>query len=84
MAYVGPEMKSDNKELYDLLHERGVMCMISAAPIYDKLDAAERPTAYREILKSGVDIIESDRPIEVAEAIRPLIPESSPKEKYFN
>jgi glycerophosphoryl diester phosphodiesterase len=84
MAYVGPEMKSDNKELYDLLHERGVMCMISAAPIYDKLSATERAGAYREILKSGVDIIESDRPIQVAEAIRPLIPESSPKEKYFN
>lgn len=83
MAYIGPEDKPENKRLYDLLHKRGVMCMISAAPVYDKLDAARRTVAYREIINGGADIIESDRPIEVAEAIRPLKPEKSLKDKYF-
>lgn len=83
MAYVGPEMKPENRDLYDLLHERKVMFMISAAPVYDKLPAAERRAAYQEIIRSGVDIIESDRPIEVSEAIAPLMPGESPKEKYF-
>ena len=83
MAYVGPEMKAENKLLYDMLHERGVMCMISAAPAYDKLDSVKRRDAYQDIIRSGVDIIESDRPIEVALSIRPLMPRDSPKEKYF-
>ena len=83
MAYVGPEDKPENKILYDLLHERGVMCMISAAPVYDKLDAEGRTAAYRNIISGGADIIESDRPIEAADAIRSLKPGNSPKEKYF-
>jgi glycerophosphoryl diester phosphodiesterase len=70
MAYVGPENTPLAQELCEMLHERGAMCMISAAPIYDKLDSLERVKAYREIYNVGVDIIESDRPIEVAEAIR--------------
>jgi len=79
MAYVGPEMKTVNKPLYDMLHERGVMCMISAAPVYDKLDSARRIGAYQDIIRSGVDIIESDRPIEVARSISALIPQKKPK-----
>jgi glycerophosphoryl diester phosphodiesterase len=84
MAYVGPTSKPENKELYDLLHAKGVMCMISAAPSYDKLpDAEARKKAYAEIIQSGADVIESDLPIEAAAAIQPLIPKDSPKLKYF-
>jgi len=85
MAYVGPSNKPENKELYDLLHARGVMCMISAAPSYDKLpDPAARKKAYQEIIQVGADVIESDLPIEVAEAIQPLIPAKSSKRKFLN
>jgi len=70
MAYIGPENRPENNDLRDLLHTRGVMCMISAAPKYDKLDSASRAAAYRAIIEAGVDIIESDRPIEVARALR--------------
>ncbi len=84
MAYVGPLNKPETKELYDLLHARSVMCMISAAPVYDKLpDPVARQKAYQEIIQSGADVIESDMPIEVAQAIRPLLPPQSPKQKYF-
>ncbi|KAA3439523.1 glycerophosphodiester phosphodiesterase family protein [Rufibacter hautae] len=84
MAYIGPTYKPENQELLDLLHARGVMCMISAAPTYDKLQSkAERQNAYREVIKSGADIIESDLPTEAAEAIKPLIPGKSDKAKYF-
>ncbi|MDO1451390.1 glycerophosphodiester phosphodiesterase family protein [Rhodocytophaga aerolata] len=72
MAYVGPVSKAENKQLYELLHKRGVMCMISAAPSYDKLpDPVARQKAYREIIQAGADVIESDLPIEVANAIAP-------------
>lgn len=84
MAYVGPTITPETREVIDLLHERGVMCMISAAPSDDKLATPEsRAEAYRKIIRQGVDIIESDRPIEVAEAIAGLIPANSSKGKFF-
>ncbi|MBO9634947.1 MAG: glycerophosphodiester phosphodiesterase family protein [Chitinophagaceae bacterium] len=71
IAYIGSENKPANKTMFDLLHAKGVMCMISAAPVYDKLATAEeRAAAYRDIFKEGADILESDLPVEVAEAIR--------------
>lgn len=84
IAYIGPTYKPENKELLDMLHARGVMCMISAAPTYDKLaDTGARQKAYQEIIKSGADIIESDLPVEAAKAVRPLIPSQTKKDKYF-
>lgn len=74
IAYIGPAFKPENKELLALLHAKGVMCMISAAPSYDKLQTpAERAEQYRETFQQGADILESDFPIEVAEAIKPLL-----------
>jgi glycerophosphoryl diester phosphodiesterase len=37
IAYIGPRFTAENKELMELLHAKGVMCMISAAPSFDKL-----------------------------------------------
>jgi glycerophosphoryl diester phosphodiesterase len=71
IAYIGPKFTPENKELLNMLHDRGVKCMISAAPTYDKLtDSLARSKAYVEIIRSGADIIESDLPIEVADALR--------------
>ncbi|HWB92920.1 MAG TPA: glycerophosphodiester phosphodiesterase family protein [Puia sp.] len=70
IAYIGPTNKPENKQLFDLLHARGVMCMISAASSYDKLgNPAERDAHYRETFARGADILESDLPIEVAAAL---------------
>ncbi|QMU31691.1 glycerophosphodiester phosphodiesterase family protein [Adhaeribacter radiodurans] len=85
MAYVGPENKPENKEMYDLLHARGVMCMISAAPTYDKLkDPEARKQAYQQTFTMGADVLESDLPIEAAAAIQEQLPKASKKAKYFN
>lgn len=73
IAYIGSENKPENTIMLDLLHQRKVKCMISAAPVYDKLATeAQRAAAYREIFKSGADILESDLPVEVARAINTL------------
>lgn len=70
IAYIGSENKPSNKIMFDLLHARGVKCMISAAPVYDKLATVqERAAAYLDIFKQGADILESDLPVEVAEAV---------------
>ncbi len=84
MAFIGTSVNPANKELISMLHERKVMCMISASPGYDKLKSAEaRKTAYQEIVRSGADIIESDLPIEVAEAIKSSVSTKSPRNKFF-
>lgn len=70
IAYIGPDIKPENKEMYRLLNAHGVMCMISSAPTYDKLPSkAERAAAYRAIIADGASILESDLPIEVGEAL---------------
>jgi len=59
--------------------------MISAAPSYDKLkEPAERQQAYRDVFNDGVDILESDLPIEVGEAVQSLIPVKSKKKKFLH
>ena len=70
IAYIGSENTPANKTMYELLHARGVKCMVSAAPVYDKLISPQaRAEAYRNIFANGADILESDYPIEVAAAI---------------
>ncbi len=84
IAYIGPKNKPENKELLDLLHAKGVMCMISAAPSYDKLKTGEeRAENYRQTFIQGADILESDLPVEVGEAIKNIIPASNAKKKYL-
>ncbi|HEU4551282.1 MAG TPA: glycerophosphodiester phosphodiesterase family protein [Chitinophaga sp.] len=84
MAYVGPDNKASLKPLYEQLNKRGVMCMISTAPTYDKLPApAERAAAYKAIINDGASLIEADRSIEAAAAIQPLVPAKSDKQRFF-
>jgi len=84
IAYIGPIVKPENQELYQLLHQKGTMCMISAASSYDKLKSAEeRKSAYISIAKDGASILESDMPIEAAEAIRDFQKAGNKKQKFF-
>lgn len=84
IAYIGPTVKPENKELYTLLNKKGTMCMISAASSYDKLQTEEeRKVAYISIVKDGASILETDFPIEAADAVKSLIKEQSPKQKFF-
>ena len=75
-----------NKSRLDKSHEPPCgFDMAYLEPVsYTHLDVYKRQEAYRMIIRQGVDIIESDRPIEVAEAISSLIPVSSSKGKFFS
>lgn len=71
IVYIGPEIKSSNQEFYDFFKQKGVMCMISTAPTYDKLPTgAERAEKYRAVFADGATVLESDMPIEVSKAIK--------------
>lgn len=70
IAYVGPTINEENAKIVDLLHAKGVRCMISVAPTHDKLaTAAERKKAYLEEISKKPDIIESDIPTEIWTAL---------------
>lgn len=85
IAYIGPLTKAENRTLYQLLHAEGVMCMISAASSYDRLkEPARRAANYRDAFSQGADILESDYPIAVAEAIKSLVPKTSIQQKYIS
>jgi glycerophosphoryl diester phosphodiesterase len=84
IAYIGPQYTPENRELMRLLQEKGVMVMISSAPTYDKLNAPEeRAKAYIDIFKGGADILESDLPVEVANAIKNMVPKNTPQHKFL-
>jgi len=84
LAYIGPRVKPENQELYQLIHSRGATCMISAAPSYDKLpELSERKKGYVDVFNDGADVLESDLPIEVADAVKSLMPAKSKKQKFF-
>lgn len=82
IAYIGSQNIPENKKMLYLLHARKVMCMISAAPVYDKLrHVDERARAYHSIFAGGADILESDLPVEVARVVK--TPPDSPKRNFF-
>lgn len=82
IAYIGPLVKPENQELYQLLNNKGTMCMISSASSYDKLKTeAERNAAYISILQDGASILETDYPIEAALAISAL--QKTDKSKFY-
>lgn len=71
IVYIGPEIKAANQDMYKFFHERGVMCMISSAPTYDKLPTKEeRAEKFRAVFADGASILESDLPIEVSQALK--------------
>lgn len=71
IVYIGPEIKPTNQEMYNFFKEKGVMCMISTAPTYDKLPTKEeRRKKYRMVFEDGANILESDFPIEASQAIK--------------
>ncbi len=71
IVYIGPEIKAANQDMYKFFHEKGVMCMISSAPTYDKLPTKEeRAEKFRAVFADGASILESDLPIEVSQALK--------------
>jgi len=70
IVYIGSELKDSNLDMYRFFNEKGVMCMISTAPSYDKLtDKTERAERYKAVFEQGATILESDLPIAVSQAL---------------
>lgn len=71
IAYIGSLNVPQNQTMLNLLQNKGVKVMVSTSPSADKLPTKEeRAQAYREFLATGPDILESDFPLEVVNAIK--------------
>jgi glycerophosphoryl diester phosphodiesterase len=71
IAYIGSSFKPENQRMLEQLNAEGIMCMMAAAPVFDKIkDKAERFETYKKVKQSGASILESDFPISVAEALK--------------
>lgn len=71
IVYIGSEIVPGNQKMYRFFNAKGVMCMISSAPSYDKLQEKEqRYEKYRAVFEDGASILESDLPMEVSTAIQ--------------
>ncbi len=90
VAFVGHEPPA-NKELLSQLHAEGVSCMAGTSRNLDRdlqkqadADLDEFRSQYRERLSFGIDLIETDLPVQVGELLfnSPTIP--SHVAKYFH
>jgi len=70
IAYIGGTINTANLKIVDLLHSKGVRCMISVASTQDQLETSmDRRKAYLNEISKKPDIIESDMPTEIATAL---------------
>ncbi len=77
VAFTGTrDLKPD---LYQKLHALGIPTIVGTMGNLDNKAKANGDDLYREIIQQGGDIIATDRPVEAARAIRPLIDMDSPR-----
>ncbi len=69
-ACTGTEITEYTEELCTLAREKGMRCLISVGPTYDKLPTQEeRDAAYRRVVESGATMMESDFPVSAGKAL---------------
>jgi glycerophosphoryl diester phosphodiesterase len=67
IAFTGTAEKE--RDLYELLHENGIYCILGTLGNLDKRAEARGDHIYPGFVKKGADILATDRPIEAAKAI---------------
>lgn len=89
IAFVGHQ-PDQSKDLLQMIHSRGVSCMAGTSRNLDReFDAGDPDTkvrlrkAYRERLDFGIDLLETDRPIDVAALVYRSSEVPASKSNYF-
>lgn len=82
IAFVG--VSEPDPGLYNFLHQKGIYCILGVLGNLDKKVASKNDSLYAGFVKRGADILATDRPLEAAKILKPLVPESSSKRQYFH
>ncbi|QJD79708.1 glycerophosphodiester phosphodiesterase family protein [Spirosoma rhododendri] len=69
VAFVG--VKEPDAELYQFLHQKGIACILGTLGNLDKQAAAKGDQVYKQFARNGADIMSTDRPLEIWQAVRP-------------
>ncbi len=83
IAFVGHE-RPENRGIYQLIHQKGAMCVVGSSRIYDRKYLEGDRRIYQNLIGEGVDIIEADLAIETGAELRGLHPAGSSKQAYFH
>ena len=68
VAFVG--VTEPPKELYSFLHQKGIACILGTLGNLDKQAAAKGDQVYKKFAENGADIMSTDRPLEVWQAVK--------------
>jgi glycerophosphoryl diester phosphodiesterase len=68
VAFVG--VKEPDAELYQFLHQKGIACILGTLGNLDKQAAAKGDQVYQKFAENGADIMSTDRPLEVWQAVK--------------
>ncbi|MFC2187032.1 glycerophosphodiester phosphodiesterase family protein [Fulvivirgaceae bacterium LMO-SS25] len=71
VAFVGTSER--DAELYEILHKEGIYCILGTMGNLDRSAATNGDELYTNLIRNGADILSTDRPVEAAKALAPLI-----------
>ncbi len=82
IAFVGT--REPDQAHFDFLHDKGISTILGVLGNLDRQAIARGDSTYLGFVKRGADVLATDRPIEAANTIKSLWPETSNKYKFFN
>ncbi len=71
LAFVG--VREADPELYRLLHEHGIQCILGVMGNLDRQAAARGPQVYADLVEHGADILSTDVPVTAAQVLHDYI-----------
>jgi glycerophosphoryl diester phosphodiesterase len=89
VAFVGHQVPED-PELFRMIHQRGALCMAGSSRNVDlkylrglTSDITTLESEYLNFFAKGVDIIETDIPVQMGPLVNPGLPVKSAVKKYY-
>ncbi|RZK78267.1 MAG: glycerophosphodiester phosphodiesterase family protein, partial [Pedobacter sp.] len=81
VAFVGTS--APEKAVYDLLHQKGIWCILGTMGNLDRSAKAQGDELYQKLIKDGADILSSDRANESATQLLKLAKEAKLSTKHL-
>ncbi|MEL6674331.1 MAG: glycerophosphodiester phosphodiesterase family protein [Bacteroidota bacterium] len=72
IAFTGTNANEGKDQLYDRLHEYGIMCMLGTLGNLDRRAAARGPQVYQDFVRRGINVLATDTPLEAWAAVKEM------------
>jgi glycerophosphoryl diester phosphodiesterase len=81
VAFTGT--KRSGTDLYEKLHQEGILCIQGTMGNIDRQAEANGPEVYQDLIKNGIDILATDRPLEASKAVKGLATPGTKRLKFL-